>query len=70
MATKGFDNTVFVEEGVYDLIQEFKDYYGNDFFENYTSSEILSHSTVLKERKYDVSASDDIIQGIGWQKDP
>ena len=48
MATKGFDNTVFVEEGVYDLIQEFKDYYGNDFFENYTSSSIKG--ILLKNR--------------------
>ena len=40
-ACKYPDSEVFVEEGTYDLIQEFDNYYGSDFFTNYASNSVV-----------------------------
>lgn len=47
-ATESMDSTVYVRAGVYDLISEFEDYYGTDFFTNYSSSDIKG--IILKNR--------------------
>lgn len=37
-ATSSINSTVYVEEGTYDLVEEFEDYYGSSFFTTYTAS--------------------------------
>ena len=47
-ATKFMDSTVIVKSGTYNLINEFEDYYGVDFFTNYNSNSVKG--IVLKNR--------------------
>lgn len=50
-ATSDFDNIVYVYPGEYDLIKEYEDYFGSDFFTAYDSSEHeFSKGLVLKNR--------------------
>lgn len=47
-ATEFMDSTVYVRAGNYDLVSEFENYYGSDFFTNYSSSSVKG--IVLKNR--------------------
>ena len=47
-ATKYMDSQIYVDGGEYDLISEFEDYYGGDFFTNYSSAS--SKGIILKNR--------------------
>lgn len=47
-ATTFMDSTVYVKTGEYDLVSEFEDYYGSDFFTNYSSSDVKG--IILKNR--------------------
>lgn len=46
-ATKEWDSHVYVKSGTYDLIKEFKEYYGDTFFSNFSGSVV---GIVLKKR--------------------
>lgn len=47
-ATTFMDSKVYVNSGEYDLVSEFEDYYGSDFFTNYSSSDVKG--IILKNR--------------------
>ena len=47
-ATESMYSTVYVRAGDYDLVSEFEDYYGSDFFANYSSSDVKG--IILKNR--------------------
>ena len=47
-ATESMYSTVYVRAGVYDLVSEFEDYYGLDFFVNYSTSDVKG--IILKNR--------------------
>lgn len=47
-ATKYMDSKIYVDAGEYDLISEFEDHYGADFFANYTASSVKG--IILKNR--------------------
>lgn len=47
-ATESMSSTVYVRAGDYDLVSEFEDYYGSDFFANYSSSDVKG--IILKNR--------------------
>lgn len=48
-ATENLDCRVYVKAGVYDLIQEFKSYYGESFFDDYTETSVVK-GLLLKNR--------------------
>lgn len=47
-ATTFMESTVYVRSGEYNLVSEFEDYYGSDFFANYSSSDVKG--IILKNR--------------------
>lgn len=60
--TKLYNKKLFVKDGVYDLEQEFKDYFGNDYFDNYTGTNTNEWGLNLRRRIHIIFDANAIVQ--------
>ena len=58
-ASEDTDSVLFIGNGTYDLIEDFKSYYGDDFFDNYNESSV--HGLIIKNNLHILGASNVVI---------